>query len=592
MQSQLSAADARAIFLEHAGAAGTDALAVSRLAQLTGPAVRPEISSSWARSQLSGADPDQCLVPFELEKADQRGKLVHTAVPVLERLSHQLGGLQTSLSITDAEGRILWRWVSGPYLRGQMDRLGVAAGFRFSEDCVGTNGISMALELRRVVQVNGPEHFTDALDVFCCTAAPVQHPVTHRLLGAVNVTCRSRDASALLLPMVGELATHVEERVLDEASVCERALLRAFVDERRRHTAPLISVSEDTFLSDSAARELLGELDHVCLWESLQGAVVSRRETLSLALPSGECLSLRLRAVDPAQPAHGVVATVRRAEASHQAGHYESLPELAGNSAAWLKTVTAVRSAATGRCPVLLLGEAGSGKASCALAMARLAGTPVTRIDLAALRAAGAAAWDTQLGEVLADPGTTVLLEHVDALPSRAAAELAYTLAPVLDAQQPRVLATCTTPGATVPQLDRSLHECLAGSSIIITVPPLRSRSDDIPALVRHLSDRRVGPDAMSVLREFDWPGNIAQLCGVLTSAGSDAAGPLRAADLPGELRFHRTRRRLPPIQRSEHDLIVDGLELCEGNISATARALGLSRSTLYRRLRSYGLRR
>lgn len=79
--------------------------------------MRPEVAASWVRSQLSGADPDRYLVPFELEKADQRGKLVRIAVLVLGRLSEQLGGLETSLSLTDAQGRILSRWVREPAAR-------------------------------------------------------------------------------------------------------------------------------------------------------------------------------------------------------------------------------------------------------------------------------------------------------------------------------------------------------------------------------------------------------------------------------------------------------------------------------------------
>jgi transcriptional regulator of acetoin/glycerol metabolism len=586
MQPQSSPAAARERFLEHASASGNDALAVSRSARAAGPAVRPEIAASWLRSQLSGADPDRCLVPFELEKVDQRGKLVRTAVPVLGRLSERLGGLQTSLSLTDAQGRILWRWVSEPYLRRQMDRLGVAAGFRFGEDCVGTNGIGMALELRRPVQVDGPEHFTDALDVFCCTAAPVQHPVTHRLVGAVNITCRTSDASGLLLPMVGELATQVQERVLDEASVSEQALLRAFVAARRRSAEPLISVNEGTFLSNGAARELLGGLDHAELWESLREAVAYGRDKLCLTLPSGEELSLRVRAVDAVEPDMGVIATLRRSEPRHHAPQRDSLPGLAGTSVAWQRTVAAVRSAAAGRRPVLLRGEPGCGKTSCALALARLAGTRVTRLDLAVSELAG---WRAQLGEALSG-SAAVLLAHVDMLPPRAAAALASDLEPALETRHPRILATCTTRDAADPPLEPVLRERLAGA--VIAIPPLRSRPEDIPELVRHISGRPAGPDALRVLREFDWPGNLTQLGRVLSCVERNAVGPFRAADLPGELRFQRTRRRLSPIQRGEFDVITEMLERCEGNISAAARTLGLSRSTLYRRLRVYGLRR
>ena len=61
--------------------------------------------------------------------------------------------------------------------------------------------------------VAGPEHFADVLTQMACGAAPLRHPITGRMLGVVDLTCRARDASPLLLTLARRAARDVADRL-------------------------------------------------------------------------------------------------------------------------------------------------------------------------------------------------------------------------------------------------------------------------------------------------------------------------------------------------------------------------------------------
>ena len=138
---------------------------------------------------------------------------------------------------------------------------------------------------------------------------------------------------------------------------------------------------------------------------------------------------------------------------------------------------------------------------------------------------------------------------------------------------------------------------------VTITMPPLRERKEDLPLLIRHFLHQfcnesgkmvtGVSEQAMSILMQYHWPGNVRELKGVI------------------ERGFHLTKNtqididHLPPhiletpdnVSRadreySEKEIILKTLNACKGNKKAAAKMLGISRPTLYQRLKRLGLMR
>jgi DNA-binding NtrC family response regulator len=194
--------------------------------------------------------------------------------------------------------------------------------------------------------------------------------------------------------------------------------------------------------------------------------------------------------------------------------------------------------------------------------------------------------------------GSTLLLERVDELGPEAQAALLVHL-DESDGAGPRVLATAT--GESVESLrDRGLRsellDRLAASAI--GVPPLRDRRHEIPEIARRAlhevpprllpMGERIQPEAMQALERYAWPGNVRQLQNVLRRAlevrPRQAIHPMA---LPPEVLAPAS---LPPqgrIERIELEAILAALAEAGGNVSLAAKQLGLSRATLYRRLRA-----
>ncbi len=145
-------------------------------------------------------------------------------------------------------------------------------------------------------------------------------------------------------------------------------------------------------------------------------------------------------------------------------------------------------------------------------------------------------------------------------------------------------------------------------NTVEIRLPPLRDRREDVPLLAAHLlarHARRYGkplvgftPDALSALLAHPWPGNVRELGHAVERAVLMAAGPeVRAADLalappPAAAGGAAGAAALEDmtLEQVERVLIAKAVARHQGNVSHAARALGLSRSALYRRMAQYGL--
>jgi len=141
-----------------------------------------------------------------------------------------------------------------------------------------------------------------------------------------------------------------------------------------------------------------------------------------------------------------------------------------------------------------------------------------------------------------------------------------------------------------------------------IHVPPLRERESDIDLLTEHfnlglaarhgVASRSFGPDVMALLRAYSWPGNVRELRNVVESLllTSDEF-EVRCDELPEELVAASpddvcTVSAAPTtsLEESERAAIVRAVHNAHGNLAQAARALGISRSTLYRKVERYHL--
>jgi len=136
-------------------------------------------------------------------------------------------------------------------------------------------------------------------------------------------------------------------------------------------------------------------------------------------------------------------------------------------------------------------------------------------------------------------------------------------------------------------------------NQVRLTVPPLRDRKEDIEPLARlFLSQERpelgISEDALAVLRCFAWPGNVRELKSLLARLAVVVDGPeIRPQDLPTEMQAvacETPEVETHSLNRLEQEVIFHALEQAAGRRDRAAQMLGISRRTLIRRLKLYGV--
>jgi transcriptional regulator with AAA-type ATPase domain len=246
---------------------------------------------------------------------------------------------------------------------------------------------------------------------------------------------------------------------------------------------------------------------------------------------------------------------------------------------------------------LVLEGEAGTGKTELVRASHRRR-TPAAHLRVLDALDAGpdaCTAWVTEVAEELQGEGTLVL-PHVDRLPEAAAAALADVLEPHCESTTPGrtwVVLTVSAGTATDPHL-APVMSCFPRT---VVVPPLRHHAEDIAELVPHLlshlrrgRDLSCSPEALGVLMRERWPGNVGQLVQVLHKVTTTLrSGTIQVHDLPPEVRASR-RHLLSPLEAMECDAIIAALAQAAGNKAEAARSLGMSRATIYRKIRGFGI--
>ena len=145
---------------------------------------------------------------------------------------------------------------------------------------------------------------------------------------------------------------------------------------------------------------------------------------------------------------------------------------------------------------------------------------------------------------------------------------------------------------------------------VVLTVPPLRDRKDDIPLLAQHFmklfseknhkSVKGFSPNAMAFLMGFAWPGNVRELMNTIERGVVLCRGEyLDVQDFSLPQASHITVEKeetapqepagIIPLEEVEKKTILEALESTQGNKSETARKLGITRRTLHQKLKKYG---
>lgn len=305
-----------------------------------------------------------------------------------------------------------------------------------------------------------------------------------------------------------------------------------------------------------------------------------------------------------------------------------------GHSAEMEKLYRIIAKVASSRHPVLIHGESGAGKEMVARAI-HFSGPchdkPFIPVDCGSLgtslieselfgyvKGAFTGAIRPKEGLMSLARGGTVFLDEVGQMP----VDLQGKLLRALQEKEIRPLGS-TRPmpidvrmiAATTRDLEIATHQgsfrrdlYFRLNVVSLRLPPLRERKEDIRLLVDHFLDRvsrsmgvrySVSPDAMRQLLAYDWPGNVRELENYLERAAALSAGPVLAInDLPPQVQnanvipitSQSAKSKIVPLVELEKAAIMSALQQLDGDKLMTAKMLGIGKTTLYRKLKEYGI--
>ncbi len=596
------------------------------------------ILASWQRCAALGlaANERPIVEPMPAsalhELKDRYELLRRVCRPELEALHVDARATGAIAILTGPDGFVLDAIGHAAFL-DKAARVSLAPGVPWREDATGTNAIGTALVEKRPVEVRGGEHYFEPHRILSCSAAPILDPFGG-LAGVLDLSGEASVHHVHALGMVGLAVEQIEHRLFG-ALCAGRDIVRISRDPALLGTAReglLVFEGHRLVAANRHALELLGigrdELGRRRYDELLASALPAPGREATLRDHLGTQLHARR---DGGTTQIAVARESRRVKPARA-----PRPFFDANAQADIERGVRLLDADI---PILLHGETGTGKevfarelhrrsqrASASFVAINCASLPESLIEAELFGyvhgAFTGARREGAQGLLREANGGVLFLDEIGDMPLSLQSRLLRVLqerevtplgggraVPVdfaLIAASHRDLGEAIETGAFRPDL----YYRIAQNTL--AMPPLRERAD-LRALIVALwnslgaaaAGMRLADATLARLDAYRWPGNVRELVGVLRTliALGDAQSTIGVDALPSSVRTDAPRAgdtapssiakpalpngSIASLDALQRDAMQQALAACGGNTSEAARRLGVSRSTLYRHLRS-----
>lgn len=574
------------------------------------------VEQSWKRCLT-----DYNLLPDAVPKAavlshseiqmlmEQREEFMRIAEPEVERLFRRLVDSEYLVSLASPQGAMVLFRCDYQYL-SELAESGVIPGSIWAEDQQGTNGVGTCLRVGKPVTIAGTEHYGSAIQRLTCLTAPVLGR-NGAIDSVINVTT-ARHADARMNRMVQNIVERSARRIENGyfARMNRRNLMLRIVDggvgvadiaEEGRlaldENGKVTSASSVTsrILGQDAGKlagrsvEELFEMDQ-SIFDARPGAPITLHyhgRSLQAALCLPESRQPTRNSLVPARPATPALRMVDLAEEALRINPILS------------QSLDRAQRLLSAGLPLAITGEPGSGKTAFAKAVARCCfgeDGQIVFIDCASLQSRDDLA--ALLQHRISAQRTCLLVDRIDEMDG----EHQTALLAVLENDRQAGANGIGVIVISAQDLDHLARENLMRVDLVhrlkggqIGLPPLRSAPDledtilDLFRIERDALGRpevELDEDSRLVLLHYHWPGNLRELRNTLRHAVALADGKQIGLDhLPDNIVEEIARKDLTARSQSEASKIEAALRYNGGNVSLTARYLGVSRATLYRKI-------
>ena len=610
----------------------------------------PMIREAWIRSRNAGIDPALPCAPLEeipsrLEVALDKLNWRACAENVFSLLCGFFTESHQFLYLVDHRGRLL-TIRGGRKAMARAEAIRAIPGGDWSEQKVGCCAVGTCLHTGAPVQVAWEENYILNLKDWASMAAPIHHPITGEVLGAIGAAGHGKSSHPRAFELLVQSAELIEGRIREQIANDRLLVLEQFAQYASRYPADgllaldnegriaTLNPAAEKMFSLPAARAIGNPLQNIPAFRERLGQL--RTDEPAEQLRSLQSIpGLTILPIIGGR-AKATILLISQSATSVGAKKQSEQPwstsytfaDLAGETQAFRDCVSRAQKASQHDWPVLLLGESGTGKEMFAQSIHSASSRrnkPFVPLDCSSLSddlvgtelfgyeegAFTGAAKGGKIGKIQLAHQGTLFLDDVDNLPPKVQVSLlrvleAGRLVPI-GGSRPRSVDVRLL-SASNGDLAKLVHDGKFRQDlyhrlkvITIQLPPLRERVEDINLLARQIFSheevhRDISENALDILREYDWPGNVRELRNVLLEASTFTPHQLiDATDLPvGIVRTAHAGSAAPQSSRDvlgnvETDLITRTLQESR-SVSEAASRLGLHHATLYRKIKKYGI--
>jgi len=584
------------------------------------------------------------------KRKQQRGELLDIANPFMEKIAWMVKGSGFLITIADQDGYVLEVQGDKSAIEfGKWSNLIVETCY--SEDLLGTNGLGTPLVTGKPIQVVGPQHWSVFAHESTCAGAPI-HDSAGKIIGCLNMTGTYSNFQQHTIGMVVAAVSYIEAQIrLRQASKFNSAIVESLSDgvmvlDQEMKITHMNNVAEKLFgvaLADWSQTPIHKLIKKVAglekITEFIQQVQPVNDELIQLRINQTwvKC-KLTVRTVQGDQNGTVLVFTEtdrvdKLAKIIGGAKARLTFKDIVGGHPAIEKVISTARKAALSSSHVLLTGESGTGKEIFAQALhneSYRSRFPFVAINCAAIphELMGSELFGYVEGAFTGarkggNPGKfesadrgTIFLDEIGEIPMELQAHL---LRFIEDKKVMRLGGHEVIPVDVriITATNRNLLEEVEKGNfradlyyrlnvINLMLPPLRDRKSDIILLALHFAKeigKRMGKShitieskALDALKSYSWPGNIRELQNTIERALNLFTDTiLKLEHLPPHITETFSKSVSlnvtgTSIKEVELNTIISVLQKHGGNRKRAAAELGISRSTLYRKLEGFSL--
>ncbi|MFB4165760.1 sigma-54-dependent Fis family transcriptional regulator [Alteribacillus sp. JSM 102045] len=607
--------------------------------------VRSEVLKSWKRSKSHSVNPYQSKVDKVLSYnhlksiRDENKFLLSVAEPNMKALAESLYGTDTVITLADRNGIILNTFGDGEIL-SKSEGIGLVPGSMWNEPVAGTNAVGIVLNSKKPIQVLYSEHFSKGWHDWSSTAAPIYNPLTNELIGVFDIAGKFKNVSRQTLELAILKTKLISNKIINQIYECDvnrnpylSATLKTIDDAILIVDSKKNIVKKNHLMHSLLENENIDNLLNVKKINTLIDLIIERKEQLVESevtlLKDHSHYLCKMMPIFVDMDISGVLIYLKKNDRrindrvlQRSVSSTNTFNDIIGNSPVLKEQISLAKKAANIDATLFISGETGTGKevfaqaihngshrsegsfvaVNCGAIPENLIESELFGYEAGAFTGAHAKG---SKGKFEQAQGGTIFLDEVGDMPLRVQVQLLRVLEEKavtrIGGQKPIALdirVLTATHKNLQEEVERGnfrkdLYYRIQG--IRISLPPLHKRGNDILQLARRFISElapqfnkvnvKLSEEASLLLLKYKWPGNLRELKNILQQAlfklDDDVVLPQH---LPEDL------LTVSYVTTTEKDEIIESIKKVNGHMSHAATKLGISRATLYRKLKKYEL--